>query len=82
MDCEKKIIICTQFVNSKSNTTGYMFEKLIGFLEDKYILKVISTDSTQNVANHIHVRSHQLSNSFFIRLFGLFIVSISLCQVL
>jgi len=78
MDYEKNITVCTQFVNSKSNTTGYMFEKLICFLDSKYCLKVISTDSTRNVDNHINVRPHQLSNSFFPRLISLFIISISL----
>ena len=80
MDYEKNITICTQFVNGKSNTTGYMFEKLICFLEDKYCLKVISTDSTQTRTNHIVVRPQQLSNSFFPRLIGLLIVSLSLIR--
>ena len=78
MGVNKDITICTQFVNSKSNSTGYMWDKLISFLEKNYNLKVISTDDERTDENHVIVKSHQLSKGFFTRLVSLIMVSISL----
>jgi len=78
MGVNKDITICTQFVNSKSNSTGYMWDKLISFLEKNYNLKVISTDDDRTDANHVIVKSPQLSKGVFTRLIGLIMVSISL----
>lgn len=78
MGASKDITICTQFVNSKSNSTGYVWDKLIHFLEKDHNLKTISTDSDRTNANHIIVMSHELSRGFFSRLVALIMVSISL----
>jgi len=78
MGVNKDITICTQFVNSKSNSTGYMWDKLVYFLEKNYNLKTISTDSDRTDPNHIIVKPHELSRGFFARLVGLIMVSISL----
>lgn len=78
MGLSKDITICTQFVNSKSNSTGYMWDKLVYFLEKNHNLKTISTDSDRTDDNHIIVKSHELSRGFFSRLVGLSMVSISL----
>lgn len=74
----KDITICTQFVNSKSNSTGYMWDKLVSFLEENHNLKTISTDCDRTDPKHIIVNSNELRRGFFARLVGLIIVSISL----
>jgi len=55
-----------------------MWDKLISFLEKNYNLKVISTDDERTDANHVIVKSHQLSKGFFTRLVSLIMVSTSL----
>ena len=78
MGVNKDITICTQFVNSKSNSTGYMWDKLVYFLEKNHNLKTISTDSDRTDTKHIIVKSHELSRGFFARLVGLIMESTSL----
>ena len=74
------ITICTQYVNSMSNSTGYMRHKLIFFLEKNHNVKTISTDSDRTDANNLIVKSHELNRGFFSRLLGLIMISISLTE--
>ena len=73
---DNSIIVCTQFVSDKSNSTGYFWSKLIVALNDTYDVKVISTDSNVVDENNIIVSPVSYDkNKFSSRFLGLFFLS-------
>ena len=75
---KKKVNICSQFVDRKSNSTGYMWHNLILFLEEDFNIKVISTDGDGTKNNYFTIKSTKLNYSFIGRLISLSSIAISI----
>jgi glycosyltransferase involved in cell wall biosynthesis len=72
MTQRKRILICTQYVNPSSNSTGYFWSLLVKSLRDSHDVLVISCDCKDKLDTNFHVKaiSHN-KNILITRLFGL-----------
>ena len=72
----KRILICTQYVDSSSNSTGYFWSQLVNSLRDSHDVIVISSDCEDKTDLNFHVKAINYNkNNVISRFFGLMILT-------
>jgi glycosyltransferase involved in cell wall biosynthesis len=72
----KRILICTQYVDSNSNSTGYFWSQLVNSLRDSHDVIVISCDCEEKTDLNIHIKAINYNkNNVISRFFGLMILT-------